>query len=171
MTNPFHKTPAQAPAPQASGYNPFSGSNEVADRLPLMSEGVIACGKVIGYYVVPKTPQSGTYVYVDLELLEVPQGEDMKHKPGARVTHRIGGFESSGVAKAQASLRELNQAICPEIKNDPTTDYTTLPYKLQESEEILGRKIWIQTKLHVTKNIGKDGKPVTVVKGEYQPAE
>ena len=178
MTNPFNKTPSQtAPTqtPAPAGYNPFAGADQAGERSPLMGGDVTARGKVLAYRVVPKTPKTSTYVYVDLELLEVAEGQDLTHKPGAKVSHRIGGFESTARDKALMSLNQLNFAIAPEMRakvDAGELSLAQLPMLLQESSDIVGREIWIKTKPYTTQSVdASTGQRRVIVKGEYYPVE
>ena len=171
--NPFTKKIDNASAPitaaAAQGYNPFAVADETADRLPLLKGGVQARAKVLAYRITPRTPTSGTYVYVDLELLEVFAGMD---QPGDQVTHRLGGFESSGAAAAARSLNELNFAIMPELKDKEGVSRSSLPGQMADSEEVKGREIFISTTEYTTKFIDpKTNKPRVIVKGEYKAAK
>ena len=171
--NPFTKkidnAPTTAAAPAFQGYNPFAVVDETPDRLPLLEGGVRARAKVLAYRITPRTPTSGTYVYVDLELLEVFAGME---QPGDQVTHRLGGFESSGAGAVARSLNELNFAIMPELKNKEGVSRSSLPGQMADSEEVKGREIFISTTEYVTKFIDpKTNKPRIIIKGEYKAAK
>lgn len=175
MTNPFYRKPTTegapaAQAPAANGYNPFAGSNTQEDRLPLLPGGVDAKVKVLKYRITPKGPTSGTYVFVDLELLEVFNGADNVRKPGHKCSFRIGGFESSGAGSAMRSLKDMNRAIFPELPED--TDFDTLPFQIQESGNAEGRVFYLGTKDKPLRSIDPvTGKPRVIVIGEFAAVE
>lgn len=166
--NPFNKAPtttnnapAQAPAQAlASSANPFAGSNEDQDLLPLLPAGVTIKGKVLdnGYRVQPKKQGSnmGTAVYLDIEVLELLQGEPGMVKVGSKCSARISGFDGTAAAAARANNKKLLKCVFPELPED--TNFETLPFQVQEANTAVGRELYIETKSKQTKSFDTETK-------------